>query len=290
MKKVLSIVLSILMIAATFVTAYAVNDTQSFRFELSTDGKNMVEVNKGDVITVVFRLYRTDASESYTMYAMQNEICYDGDFFELMEDSAVVKNDVVFTDIGLVDRHREFYMNYLSMSGGIPWTSDEIVGSVQFRVIAESGVSTIVNQNYLVSTKDGSDEYVSEASDLTVVITSDCTVTFDSNGGTSVPDQVVQFGEKIQEPEAPTREGYIFAGWYKDIYLKDEWDFENDVVEGNMRLYAKWIQQEEPVEQHESMEQEENSGKPVFFLSVLLLIILIAALAYQIYKKKQSRQ
>lgn len=51
----------------------------------------------------------------------------------------------------------------------------------------------------------------------------------------------LEAGQKIQEPEAPTREGYIFAGWYKDFYKKEPWDFEKDTL-GNesMVLYADW--------------------------------------------------
>jgi len=62
------------------------------------------------------------------------------------------------------------------------------------------------------------------------------TVTFDSNGGSSVESQVVEKGDMAVEPTEPTREGYDFEGWYlgeevydfsaevtKDITLKAEW-------------------------------------------------------------------
>lgn len=36
------------------------------------------------------------------------------------------------------------------------------------------------------------------------------------------------------------REGWHVEGWYSDIDLTNEWDFENDPVLSNMILYAKW--------------------------------------------------
>ena len=42
------------------------------------------------------------------------------------------------------------------------------------------------------------------------------TITFDSRGGTDVPAQNQMYGELLDVPETPTREGYLFTGWYKD--------------------------------------------------------------------------
>ena len=59
-------------------------------------------------------------------------------------------------------------------------------------------------------------------------------------------------------PPTPEREGYKFAGWYKDEECTEEWDFENDttgkeVIIGGytvydkeyegIYLYAKWIKE-----------------------------------------------
>ena len=71
------------------------------------------------------------------------------------------------------------------------------------------------------------------------------TVTFDSRGGTDVPAQTdLMYGDLVAEPEPPTREGYIFTGWYADrncVYL---WDMATNQVEQSMTLYAGW----EPVQ------------------------------------------
>ena len=40
------------------------------------------------------------------------------------------------------------------------------------------------------------------------------TVTFDTDGGSAVESVTVASGTKLKEPEAPTKEFYIFDGWY----------------------------------------------------------------------------
>ena len=66
------------------------------------------------------------------------------------------------------------------------------------------------------------------------------TVTFDSRGGSDVPSQDAMYADYVVEPEDPTREGYVFTGWYSDencIYL---WDMENGQIAQSMTLYAGW--------------------------------------------------
>lgn len=65
-------------------------------------------------------------------------------------------------------------------------------------------------------------------------------VTFDAQGGTSVEMQKRMYGELIEAPEAPTREGYVFDGWYLDPGATMSWDLEEDTVTESMALYAGW--------------------------------------------------
>lgn len=66
------------------------------------------------------------------------------------------------------------------------------------------------------------------------------TITYDSRGGTDVMANNQMYGELLEEPEAPTREGYVFTGWYKDSGCCELWDVSNDIVESDMMLYAGW--------------------------------------------------
>ncbi len=67
------------------------------------------------------------------------------------------------------------------------------------------------------------------------------TVTFDSKGGTLVEAQEVKKNETATEPADPTREGYIFLGWYTSETSTVEYDFDTKVVE-DITLIAKWGQ------------------------------------------------
>jgi uncharacterized repeat protein (TIGR02543 family) len=67
------------------------------------------------------------------------------------------------------------------------------------------------------------------------------TVTFDTDGGTSVSSQTVVPGGTVTEPAAPTKTDHLFAGWYKEVALTTLWDFATDTVPGNATLYARWI-------------------------------------------------
>ncbi len=71
------------------------------------------------------------------------------------------------------------------------------------------------------------------------------TVTFDSKGGSAVAAIAdVESGATITKPTDPTQDGYLFAGWYKADPATDSnavaWNFESDMVTGNVTLYAKW--------------------------------------------------
>jgi uncharacterized repeat protein (TIGR02543 family) len=68
------------------------------------------------------------------------------------------------------------------------------------------------------------------------------TVTFDSNGGSAVSSQTVYDGSLATEPTEPTKEGYIFNGWWYDgTEAAGLWDFDENTVTDNMTLYADWI-------------------------------------------------
>ncbi|MBP3292190.1 MAG: InlB B-repeat-containing protein, partial [Clostridia bacterium] len=66
-------------------------------------------------------------------------------------------------------------------------------------------------------------------------------VIFDSRLGSNV-DTVYDIPDDglCEEPTEPTREGYLFTGWYTDLLFENKWDFAEDTVTDNMTLYAGW--------------------------------------------------
>ena len=67
------------------------------------------------------------------------------------------------------------------------------------------------------------------------------TYSFDLNGAEgSIPDQVID-SSTLSYPEIPTRDGYIFGGWYDNQACEgDPFDFSVDVTQDEV-LYAKWL-------------------------------------------------
>ena len=85
-------------------------------------------------------------------------------------------------------------------------------------------------------------------SDVTVDVTftaKDYTVTYESNGGSTVPSQTVKYNETANKPANPTKSGYTFAGWYTEEKLTNKYDFAA-LVTGNITLYAKWTRNYTP--------------------------------------------
>ena len=64
-------------------------------------------------------------------------------------------------------------------------------------------------------------------------------VTFDTDGGSKVDPQEVEYGLYAQEPEDPTLKGFTFAYWYLDNE-NEAYDFENTPVTADITLTAKW--------------------------------------------------
>ena len=66
-------------------------------------------------------------------------------------------------------------------------------------------------------------------------------VTFNTNGGSTVAIQNVQSGAKATRPATnPTREGFTFDDWYADSTFTTKFDFDK-VITANTTVYAKWI-------------------------------------------------
>lgn len=76
------------------------------------------------------------------------------------------------------------------------------------------------------------------SAETSFVISSDYRVTFDSAGGSTVLPVLAAAGEAAQKPEDPVREGYNFAGWFREG-AATAYDFAAPVNE-DFRLTAHW--------------------------------------------------
>ena len=65
------------------------------------------------------------------------------------------------------------------------------------------------------------------------------TITFDTQGGSEITPITIRSGESLTLPKTPTKEGYVFDGWYLDSNCIEEYE-DSYVVSKNITLYAKW--------------------------------------------------
>ena len=66
------------------------------------------------------------------------------------------------------------------------------------------------------------------------------TVTFETNGGSEITDQIVFKGNKVTRPDDSTSGTEEFYDWYADSELTTKFDFDNTVITTNMVIYAKY--------------------------------------------------
>jgi len=65
------------------------------------------------------------------------------------------------------------------------------------------------------------------------------TISFDPNGGSSVSSINQDYASVVVAPDAPTKSGFEFAGWYENSELTDYYEFSTIPAE-DITLYAAW--------------------------------------------------
>ena len=65
------------------------------------------------------------------------------------------------------------------------------------------------------------------------------TLTFETNGGSTIDPVTVRHGNAVARPADPTKDKYTFIGWYADPEFTEEYDF-TTVLEADKTIYAKF--------------------------------------------------
>ena len=65
-------------------------------------------------------------------------------------------------------------------------------------------------------------------------------VTFNSNGGSSVATQYVNNGGTVSAPSDPTKSGFVFGGWFQESGLSTPVDW-SAAITADKTYYAKWL-------------------------------------------------
>lgn len=148
-----------------------VDDSMTFEFSLTSSGKHAVALTPGDVFTVSYKIYRTDKDADFQIYAVQNEIEFDPEIFELIEDSISCGYT---TSIHSYDNGRcRIYMNAFSPSpSGFKYIQGAEFGSFSLKISdnATPGSYEITSNNCKITDQGGQSLYKSTVKNVTVEI------------------------------------------------------------------------------------------------------------------------
>ena len=133
-----------------------------------------------------------------------------------------------------------FYIRYLNYDGEILSETEHTFGSGLSNIIIPDNPSRIgysfIGWNIQLPETMPAYDIVIEP----LFIVNSYTITFETNGGVLFEPQIYDFNVVINPPTNPTKEGYIFEGWYKDPLFVERFVFTTMPAE-NITLYAKWI-------------------------------------------------
>ncbi len=97
-------------------------------------------------------------------------------------------------------------------------------------------------------------------------------IRFNSNGGSHVDPVRAAKGEYFVMPADPTKEGYVFAGWYTDKELKNRFVGIRMIKRGGFKLHAKWVSpvaKERLIEMYDELRDVMRSFKKESFKQLL---------------------
>ncbi len=251
MKKLLGILLTFVMLFTVTSVAFATTLTASaasadtLNFNVTCDGANEVTKNTGDIITVTFTIEnQADTTAGYNISSYANEIYYDHNFFEEVENSAKIAtgvNGYSKFDVYSWGEHRAFFNGFQIPT--VQYAAKQVIGTFQLKILATEGSSTINSVDGTMFAYDV-DPYTLTKTGLVVNIGSTQTpqgyeITFNANGGTGTMTAVSGVSGAYTLPActftAPT--GKQFKGWATsasgDIITSLD-------VTANTTLYAIW--------------------------------------------------
>lgn len=237
--------LAALLLALMLLPAVAFGDERAYTFAVSVNGGERCRAAAGDTVTVSLTLHRTAGDG--TMYAMQDAVVFDPAFFAFQPDSLLLRGEVEASPpLTLRDGRQALYLGYVAFGDGAEWAEDTVIGSFQLKVLASGGASAVCSSDYSVSSQDGMSFYPASARDAVVVVSEQCRVSFETNGGRAIAPLTVQYGQTLTDVPTPVRDGYAFAGWYTDFDLTTPWR-PGTPVTFDMTLYAAWQPAAAPV-------------------------------------------
>ncbi len=265
MKKLFSVFLAIVLTLSLLPTAFAAATAETkLKFNLTCDNENVVTKKAHDTITVTYTLENvSDTNGNFEIETIANEIYYDHTFFEYIGEKENPLNQAITHQIDF-DKEHFVYVN-TNAHPAVEYNAKQLVATLEFKIIANSGSSTI--RSVKRSASNGGESYKIDVADLTVNIGTSVAPTqyklvFETNGGKTIGDLLKDSGTVIDLSDYTTeKNGFIFDGWYLDDELKNKAPNEITLTK-DTTVYAKWKESAPTVENTLTFETNGGSSIP----------------------------
>lgn len=194
-------------------------------------------------LTIKLHYYRPDGN--YQEYSMESDAWKGWDLWSWYAESASGESQE-FTSHDEFGEVAEYTLSqtakgvrnpwFIIRNGGSSWTGKDCDDND--REIPESVIRMTAG-----NVENGVAEFWIVSGDPTVYThpVNVAGITFDTQGGSSVPAQAVAIGGTASVPETPTRDGYVFSKWTTDVAGEHEYDFAT-TVSAPITLYAQWTE------------------------------------------------
>lgn len=194
-------------------------------------------------LTVKLHYYRPDGN--YQEYSMESDAWKGWDLWSWYAESTSGESQE-FTSHDEFGEVAEYTLSqtakgvrnpwFIIRNGGSSWTGKDCDDND--REIPESVISMTAE-----NVENGVAEFWIVSGDPTIYThpVNVTGVTFDTQGGSSVPAQAVGVGGRATQPESPKRDGYVFSQWTTDAAGEHQYDFATPVT-APITLYAQWTE------------------------------------------------
>ncbi|MDR1641396.1 MAG: InlB B-repeat-containing protein [Clostridiales bacterium] len=135
------------------------------------------------------------------------------------------------------DLSKKYLLRVVNTEESYVVTLENAIGSVSMDV-KTGELDGAVEEDYWVYANYWEDGTLVAKCPITIAEISSVTVSFDTNGGSTLDPLVTQPGI-ISLPGDPTKSGSTFAGWYTDSALSIQFSAQTP-VNSDITLYAKW--------------------------------------------------
>jgi len=75
---------------------------------------------------------------------------------------------------------------------------------------------------------------------VSCVITEVFIVSFNTDGGSLIPDQEILKGKLVKIPQSPNKEDHLFDGWFRNSSKTEPFDFNTKIIQ-DTTIYARWV-------------------------------------------------